>query len=280
MDHWLEEEHIQIHELEDASLDASASAYGQRYPLEGGILKGISEKVHESGFRSISVTGIEDCKTLFQTLTEGHIDGLFIEANICDDGCVGGPAVSKNMDNVLLRKLQIDDYLDQVPYEKSNVDLSSALLHNRSFSNKHVKKQQASETDILDILKSMGKVDKQDELNCGACGYNTCIEKAQAVYEGMSQPEMCIPYMRSKAEKLSHIIFENTPNIIFLLDENLNIVDANPACEKAFLMHASTSKGKALSTFIDDQAYRHVLETKQNSFNKKSYLQKLWSHYQ
>ncbi|QUI22641.1 4Fe-4S binding protein [Vallitalea pronyensis] len=269
LDHWLEEEHIHLNALEETPVNTVASVYGQRYPLEGGIIKGIAENIHASGFRSMSVTGIEDCKTLFETLSKNQVRGLFIEANICDDGCVGGPAVSKNADNVLLRKLQIDDHLDQVTVEKSKTTMSNPLLHNRSFTNKHVKKQQASQKEILAILKSMGKVDKQDELNCGACGYNTCIEKAQAVYEGMSQPEMCIPYMRSKAEKLSHIIFENTPNIIFLLDDHLNIVDANPACEKAFLLHASTSKGKALSTFIDDQSYRHVLETKRNSYNKK-----------
>ncbi len=57
-------------------------------------------------------------------------------------------------------------------------------------------------------MKSMGKHTKEDELNCGVCGYNTCIEKAQAIYEGMAETNMCLHFMRNKAENLTNVIFE------------------------------------------------------------------------
>ncbi|GMQ64428.1 [Fe-Fe] hydrogenase large subunit C-terminal domain-containing protein [Vallitalea maricola] len=273
LDTWLHEEGIILNDLEDSYLDSSASSYGQRYPLEGGILKGIDDDITKNGYRSVSVTGIEDCKNLFETISKEDVENLFIEANICANGCINGPAVSKNSENVHLRQLHVDDYLEEK--EALEYELSNKTVYNRSFTNSHVPKRLASEEEIKEILKSMGKVVKEDELNCGACGYNTCREKAQAVYEGMSQPEMCIPYMRSKAEKLSNIIFESTPNIILLLDENLHIIDVNPACESAFLIQSNLSKGKALSTYIDDSDFRHVLETKQNIVNKRV----IYSHY-
>ncbi|WP_273326784.1 [Fe-Fe] hydrogenase large subunit C-terminal domain-containing protein [Vallitalea guaymasensis] len=273
LDTWLHEEGIILNDLEDSYLDSSASSYGQRYPLEGGILKGIEDDITRNGYRSVSVTGIEDCKNLFETLSKEDVGNLFIEANICANGCINGPAVSKNSENVHLRQLHVDDYLEEK--ETLEYELTNKRVYNRSFTNSHVTKKLASEEEIKEILKSMGKVVKEDELNCGACGYNTCREKAQAVYEGMSQPEMCIPYMRSKAEKLSNLIFESTPNIILLLDENLNIVDVNPACESAFMIHSNLSKGKALSTYIDDSDFRQVLETKRNIVNKRV----VYSHY-
>ncbi|GKX30706.1 hydrogenase [Vallitalea longa] len=267
LDTWLAEEGIKLNDLEDAYLDSSASSYGQRYPLEGGILKGIEDDITANGYRSVSVSGIEDCKDLFETLTTDNIENLFIEANICANGCINGPAVSKDSENVYIRQLHVDDYLEDK--ESEDYTLNNRRVYNRVFTNKKVTKKIATEEEITEILKSIGKYDKSDELNCGACGYNTCREKAQAVFEGMSQPEMCIPYMRSKAEKLSNLIFESTPNIILLLDENLNIIDVNPACESAFLINSNLSKGNALSTYLDDSDFRQVMETKQNIVNKR-----------
>ncbi|MCT4543056.1 MAG: 4Fe-4S binding protein [Vallitalea sp.] len=275
LDTWLMEEGINPNNLQPSELDSSASEYGQRYPLEGGILKGITKSIEANGFRSISVTGIENCKNLFETLKQDSINKLFIEANICTNGCINGPAIGKSTENVLIRKLHVDDYLDKTS-DKLEYQLLNKTIYNRSFSsNTIVSKNIASEEEIKKILKSMGKVVQEDELNCGACGYNTCREKAQAVFEGMSEPEMCIPYMRSKAEKLSNIIFESTPNMIFLLDENLNIVDINPACENAFLIDPKLSKGKPLSTFIDDSDFKYVSTTKENIINKKV----VYNHY-
>ena len=42
-----------------------------------------------------------------------------------------------------------------------------------------------SETEINQILREkMGKTKPSDQLNCGSCGYNTCREKAIAIYQG------------------------------------------------------------------------------------------------
>lgn len=44
----------------------------------------------------------------------------------------------------------------------------------------------------------MGKFTPEDELNCGACGYNTCREKARAVLAGKAEISMCVPFMRER----------------------------------------------------------------------------------
>jgi signal transduction histidine kinase len=59
---------------------------------------------------------------------------------------------------------------------------------------------QPSEREIRDILRHMKKTQPEDELNCGACGYGTCARHAIAVYHGIAEEEMCLPYI---IEKLS-----------------------------------------------------------------------------
>ena len=66
-------------------------------------------------------------------------------------------------------------------------------------------------------------------LNCGACGYNTCREKAIAVYQGKANLKMCLPYMRQRAESMSNTILDNTPNGLITLDRRFNILKFNRA---------------------------------------------------
>lgn len=48
-------------------------------------------------------------------------------------------------------------------------------------------------------MKHTYKIKPEDELNCGACGYNTCREKAIAVYQGLAEIDMCLPYLLHKS---------------------------------------------------------------------------------
>ena len=52
-----------------------------------------------------------------------------------------------------------------------------------------------SETEIQDILARTNKITQEDELDCGACGYPSCREKAIAVHQGLAEPEMCLPFL-------------------------------------------------------------------------------------
>ncbi len=75
------------------------------------------------------------------------------------------------------------------------------------------------EEEIQGILERTGKSDLQQQLNCGACGYESCREKAIAVAQGMAGTEMCI-LMRRLAERRTDQLFNTTPNGILMLDLN------------------------------------------------------------
>lgn len=57
------------------------------------------------------------------------------------------------------------------------------------------------ERDIEEILISMGKITKKDQLDCGACGYESCVEHAIAIKKGFAEVEMCLPYTIEKLHK-------------------------------------------------------------------------------
>ena len=44
----------------------------------------------------------------------------------------------------------------------------------------------------------MGKYTPQDHLNCGTCGYDTCVEHAVAIVKGLAETEMCLPFTIEK----------------------------------------------------------------------------------
>jgi len=58
-----------------------------------------------------------------------------------------------------------------------------------------------NEDDVNDILVKMGKRTKKDQLDCGACGYESCVEHAIAIKKGLAEVEMCLPYTIEKLHK-------------------------------------------------------------------------------
>jgi len=61
-----------------------------------------------------------------------------------------------------------------------------------------------TEEKIRQILARTNKFFPEDELNCGACGYATCRDKAVAVANGMAEEAMCLPFMIDQAERVCH----------------------------------------------------------------------------
>ena len=86
-----------------------------------------------------------------------------------------------------------------------------------------------SESEIKEILLQMGKKQSSDELNCGSCGYNTCREKAVAIYQGKAEVSMCLPYLKEKAMNFSDSVINNIPLGILVLNEKLEVQNINNA---------------------------------------------------
>ncbi|MCG0276257.1 MAG: PAS domain S-box protein [Thermosediminibacteraceae bacterium] len=267
-----------IEKKSDEILGKSENPEGSRepfiarnYPLPGGLMKtsSIDEDLLSREF--VVVDGIEDCLELLTALEKGKVSGKLFEMLACRGGCIAGPSMppGKSLYERRQRLLAfIDNNRRQVDLKKIEADAIGIDL-GRSFEPKIFKAPTPSEAQIREILSSIGKTTPEEELNCGACGYPSCRKKAEAVYQGMAELDMCIPYMRSRAESLANLIIDHTPNAILLVDGNLNVMEMNRAAEKMLGVKKEQVQGRPISTVMDDRDFAWVLANKNNLQEKK-----------
>lgn len=244
------------------------------YPVPGGTFYTIKPYLKQLWRRFISVDGLEACMKLLEELKKGKLQNTWIEMNACYGSCSNGPAEGSTDCGVFERIERIKDFACNTntrdgEYASFTAEECQSIELSKHFSPKVVKMKYPSETEIKNILQKIGKIAPEDELNCGACGYNTCREKAVAVYNGMAEIHMCMPYMRNRAESFSNIIIESTPNAIIVVDKDMNVQEMNPSAEKMFQIKADRIKHKPLGSLFNDENFRLVGTTFKNILNKK-----------
>lgn len=268
---FFEECGIDYKTLMPRAVDQEGSLRGHRYPVVGGVLNGIRDTIEKKGLEVLRVHGMENSKEVLKALKKGELKNVCIEINICNESCIAGPGGINQEGNVFTR---IQGLQKMIKSAKScNESTPSSCTYpqinlKKHFHNKQVAIHTATEDDIIRVLHSIGKYEKKDELNCGACGYETCRDKAVAVLNGMSQIDMCLPYTRSIAERLSNEIFYNSPNSILILDTSLCVIDMNPKAEETFGYQTTLMKGKKFEIIMPTDAFKKVAET-QCSANKE-----------
>ena len=130
-----------------------------------------------------------------------------------------------------------------------------------------------SEDEIAEILRKMGKTKPEDELNCGSCGYDTCREKAIAIYHGKAEISMCLPYLKEKAERFSACIVNNTPNGLSVVNDALEVQQSNAAARKIMnIRSASDILGDQVVRILGPPVFLKVLETKRSIRDHRVYL--------
>ena len=119
----------------------------------------------------------------------------------------------------------------------------------------------------------MGKKRAADELNCGTCGYDTCREKAIAVYQGKAEISMCLPYLKDKAESFSDTIVRNTPNGLIVLNEKLEVQQINRIALKILnIRYATDILGDQVVRIMDPDDFMSVLSSGRSIHDKRVYL--------
>ncbi len=245
------------------------------YPLPGGMLKSL-ELDHDVLSREIiTVDGIHNCIDMLEYIQAGRIKNQFIEMLACEGGCIAGP-LSGSKTNLYERRLKIQEFIalnskDLQLEKKSGGICTDTPDFSRVFEKKAVRSNKPNEKEIRQVLHAIGKTSKEKELDCGACGYPSCRRKAEAVCEGMAELEMCMPYMRAKAESLANIIIDATPNGIIVVDKHLKVQEVNQVAERILKESREEIIGKPLSVFMDDTDFACVIACKTNIEDKKLY---------
>lgn len=262
---WLNDEGIELEKVEEKVAEHSKT---RLFPTTGGILKTMN--CSESEYNYLAIDGVENCINTLKDIEYGSVSKCFIEMSACVGGCIAGPIIEKKHCSHLKDYVLVNNYAGNKDFEVTQLD---SKYYIKNFAPIDLHKDMPSEYDIVQILKQMGKTKKSDELNCGSCGYNTCREKAIAIYQGKAQISMCLPYLKEKAESFSDSIVSNTPNALIVLNDKFEVQQINAAAKK--LLHIKSDSdvlGDQVVRILDPVPFIKVLDTKVNLRNKKVYL--------
>lgn len=253
-------------ECEESEPDNPSAGINRLYPSAGGIISALRNEPEfpDQKYMSFHISTISNCKNVLQELRESFYTNCVIEMSACPGGCVNGPArpeCSSGYKNSLRIKKRTQR--TSVPQEQIDAFLKQTAVVS-CYSDKSPNLPIPSEEEIQAMMRTMGKLNKWDELDCGACGYPTCRDNAIASCQGRSSYDRCIHYLHEKASSLANMVMKYTPNMVMIIGGDLTIQEFSVSCEKKFHLTRAEAIGKDLVELIDDSDYAWALNTKQN----------------
>ncbi len=208
---------------------------GSLYPMPGGLRENVE---HFLGKGQV-VRQVEGEKEAYRFL-DGYLKRvknkselpLLVDVLNCSKGCIYGPATdpAKHTDDVLLTlcKMRDADHAQiqekgifhkksKSPWVKQGTpkerlanlmdafkELNLSDFIRKYDTSKALKVKEPSEQELQSIYESMLKTTQlKQNINCGACGYDTCKDMAYAVYNKVNAKENCIHYIKELAENES-----------------------------------------------------------------------------
>ncbi len=261
---WLKAENIEF----KRELDQNEHSRARFFPTTGGILKTMTKD--NPDYTYMAIDGTENCIAALKDIESGKIHHCFIEMSACAGSCVGGPVMEKFHRSPVKDFVSVAKFAGKEDFEVEQPDRRSL---GKDFTVIERRLLPPSENEIREILLQMGKTKPSDELNCGSCGYNTCREKAVAIYHGKAEISMCLPYLKDKAENFSDTITRNTPNGLIVLNEKLEVQQINKAALKILnIRYASDIMGDQVVRVLDPADFVKVLSSGRDLHNKRVYL--------
>lgn len=260
---------IQVTPDEEKSVYTNKAKY---FPISRGIIK--SFITLPAAYEYVAIDGVQKCMDILDNIDS--LSGMFLELNACDYACVNGPCSLTAKGEAIKANQEIRSYVNKDLSEHhafGKLDGNGVII-DTLYPRINVGETEVSERVIKEILAKTGKTKPEDELNCGACGYATCREKAWAVANGYAEVEMCLPYMRERAETMAYEILKNSPNGTIVLDNDCKVIEMN---NKAVLMLGADSlnvRGRDLVDFINPTDFILARIAGKQVVRKKIFIEK------
>ena len=262
---WLKNERIEL----EKEVDNTPESRARFFPTTGGVLKTMAERIPD--YTYIAIDGVENCIAALKDIENGKTHKCFIEMSACVGSCIGGPVMEKYHNTSPIKDyVTVANYAGEHDFE---VEQPAPMSLRKYFTLIEKKLTPPTESEIMAVLRQMGKFKPSDELNCGSCGYNSCREKAVAIIQGKAEISMCLPYLKDKAESFSDTIVKNTPNGLIVLNENLEVQQINNAARKIMnIRSASDVLGEPVVRILDPTLFMMVKNSGRSVRDQRTYL--------
>ena len=172
------------------------------FPITRGKLHAVDRADDVKDEHLIVTSGHDNFREAIKIFEDNHQGSLHLEL-LCCEGCISGPGMSQ-MGHKFVKTLNLKSFvkekIENIDLAKWQVELDTFkdLDFSQHFYSADRRIPLPSEEEIERVLLEMGKISLQDHLNCGACGYDTCVDHAVAIIEGLAESEMCLPYSIEK----------------------------------------------------------------------------------
>ncbi len=227
---WMAAERIDPRSLEPDVEDVfmpQRAEEGMLYPVDGGMIAGIQAHCAVDNAAFMSFSGLAAVERALAGLEERTTaDGLFLELLACEGGCINGPKVSTAGNTVIKRHRVLANA--RFPEKQVVPRLVEIDIH-RSVVPQLFNQAPATETQISEVLRSIGKRSIEDELNCGGCGYDSCRDFGRALLAERAERAMCVSWMRQLAFKKANVLIHKIPSAVVIVDDRLSILECNEA---------------------------------------------------
>ncbi|MDI3526522.1 MAG: two-component system, cell cycle sensor histidine kinase and response regulator CckA [Tenuifilum sp.] len=193
-----EQADIDQFKVEPSDFDPPHAGRGAIFPVSRGLMQTVNifdDLIEGNITVAEGRIGFQEAIKEWET---GNLKGQNLEL-LCCEGCIMGPGMSPGGKR-FQRKTYISAYArtkvtaEQIKKWEENIKQFSDLELTRTFIPDDKRIPKPTDDEVNRVLARMGKFSSRDHLNCGACGYDTCLEHAIAIVEGLAEVEMCLPY--------------------------------------------------------------------------------------
>jgi len=225
-------------------VDETEFGLGSVYAMTGGLKENIHWFLGDDAY----VRQVDGEKNLYRFLHENkeHILSgksvytLYDVLN-CSEGCLCGTGIEMDeisKENTLLEMIRIQNRNKSAIRGKAwSLELShEERLNelNKSFQelsledyfcsyedkSEGCKYQSVTEEELEVIFEDMNKITDADRcINCSSCGYSTCKEMAEAIYNGFNHKENCVHFIKNVLEGISG----DFPTVLIIHEENQSV---------------------------------------------------------
>lgn len=261
---YLKENNIDVTSYSPEEFENPSAERAVLFSTPGGLLRTVARDSEEVARKTRKVEGVDVIyhylKKLPKVLEKGY-NPLLIDCLNCEMGCNGGPGTLNQDTPIDEIEFHIEKRNEEVKteYAKRNLKKTSEQvekvigrywkpgLYNRKYIDRsgNYKLEQPCESQIQDIYTLMKKECKEDILNCASCGYNSCEQMANAIFNGLNKVENCHLYMNRCIEKekelilkMNKVVTEKINNVegqIIAINKSVSNVNESVESQSTFL---------------------------------------------
>jgi signal transduction histidine kinase/Fe-S-cluster-containing hydrogenase component 2 len=174
---------------------------GMLFPMSRGLLQAADIVEDLLSQNIVATDGKNNFVSAIDEFAKGEFEPRLLELLCCKGGCINGPGTNNDISQQKKRKLISNYAVHQMKNIQAEIADENYVDVSAIYYADDVRTPKPSESQLKEILERMGKILLEDELDCGACGYTSCRDHARAIFYGLAESEMCLPYVIKRLKK-------------------------------------------------------------------------------